>query len=84
MATKDEISAADMPHHYTGDEFECIDVIRAVLGDDFAAYCRGNVIKYAFRAGKKGDTFAEDMKKAANFALWAARVEWRYKMTKGE
>jgi hypothetical protein len=48
---------ADMvnhPPHYQG-KVECIDAIEAALGPDgFAAYCRGNAIKYSFRAGRKG------------------------------
>lgn len=43
------------PPHYQG-KVECIDAIESALGPDgFAAYCRGNAIKYAFRAGRKGD-----------------------------
>lgn len=58
--------AADMvnhPPHYQG-KVECIDAIEAALGPDgFAAYCRGNAIKYSFRAGRKGPC-AEDLAKA--------------------
>lgn len=61
------------PHHYQGDGIECIDAIRAALGTDgFIAYCRGNAIKYVWRAGKKGPNAAEDMGKAAVYAKWAA------------
>lgn len=63
------------PSHYqTDDGIECIDAIRAALGrDGFAAYCRGNAIKYAWRAGKKGSA-CEDMRKAVKYAEWAAQV----------
>lgn len=58
--------SADMvnhPPHYQG-KVECIDAIESALGPDgFAAYCRGNAIKYAFRAGKKGP-MALDIAKA--------------------
>lgn len=58
--------ATDMvnhPLHYQG-KVECIDAIESALGPEgFAAYCRGNAIKYAFRAGKKGDA-AQDLAKA--------------------
>lgn len=58
--------ATDMvnhPPHYQG-KVECIDAIESALGPEgFAAYCRGNAIKYAFRAGKKGDA-AQDLAKA--------------------
>ena len=52
------------PPHYQG-KVECIDAIESALGPDgFTAYCRGNAIKYTFRAGRKGDA-AEDLAKAA-------------------
>jgi len=51
------------PPHYQG-KVECIDAIESALGPDgFAAYCRGSAIKYAYRAGKKGDA-AQDINKA--------------------
>ena len=57
------------PAHYTQGEIECIDAIRAALGPEgFRAYCRGNVIKYVWRAEHKGKT-QEDLEKA----LWYAR-----------
>ncbi len=59
------------PSHYTNGEIECIDAIRVALGrDGFIAYCRGNAIKYMWRAGLKGDA-AEDMRKAAWYATRA-------------
>lgn len=67
--------AADMvnhPPHYQTDGIECIDAIRASLGlEGFVAYCRGNAIKYSWRAGKKGET-AQDLKKAAWYLNRAA------------
>ena len=58
--------SADMvnhPPHYQG-KVECIDAIESALGPDgFAAYCRGNAIKYAFRAGRKCDA-RQDLAKA--------------------
>lgn len=63
----------DHPAHYTLGTVECIDAIVSALGTwgaiDFA---RGNVIKYAWRAKAKGG--AEDMRKAAWYATWAADV----------
>ena len=57
---------ADMvnhPPHYQG-QVETIDGIEAALGPDgFRAYCRGNALKYIWRAGKKGDA-DEDIRKA--------------------
>jgi len=67
--------AVNSPHHYQSDGIECIDAIRAALGTDgFIAYCRGNAIKYAWRAGKKGPNAAEDMGKAAVYSKWAAEA----------
>lgn len=61
-----DAAGADMvnhPPHYQG-KVECIDAIEAALGTDgFAAYCRGNAIKYSFRAGRKGPA-GEDLAKA--------------------
>ena len=52
------------PDHYQG-KVECIDAIEAALGDDgFVACCRGNAMKYIYRAGRKGDS-VEDLRKAA-------------------
>jgi hypothetical protein len=52
------------PPHYQG-KVECIDAIEAALGDDgFVACCRGNAMKYLYRAGRKGE-LVEDLRKAA-------------------
>lgn len=47
---------------------EAIDVIRAVTGDGFAGYCRGNALKYLVRADHKGGT--EDLRKAMVYIGW--------------
>jgi hypothetical protein len=64
---QDDKSAGDPvnhPPHYQG-KVECIDAIEAALGDDgFIAFCRGNAMKYLYRAGRKGDS-VEDLRKAA-------------------
>lgn len=52
------------PDHYQG-KVECIDAIESALGDDgFVACCRGNAMKYLYRAGRKGKAM-EDLRKAA-------------------
>lgn len=53
------------PSHYQG-EYECIELMRAVFGDNAVEYfCRCNAFKYRFRAGKKdGASEEEDLKKA--------------------
>lgn len=55
------------PSHYAYGSIECIEAIEAALGDTFPAYCRGNVLKYVWRATHKLDA-AEDMRKAAWYA----------------
>ena len=59
------------PSHYTaGDGIECIDYIRQVMNDaEFAAFCRGNVIKYQHRHHSKG-TPVQDLRKAAQYLQW--------------
>lgn len=53
------------PAHYTSGAVECIDAIEAALGaDGFAAFLRGQVIKYTWRLGLKGAAL-EDAQKAA-------------------
>lgn len=51
------------PSHYQG-SVECIDAIKASMSEEeFIAFCKGNAMKYMWRAGKKGDAL-EDFKKA--------------------
>lgn len=53
------------PSHYVSGDVECIDAIRAALGHDgFVNYCRGQAIKYVWRAPLKSD-HVEDLNKAA-------------------
>jgi hypothetical protein len=43
------------PDHYTAGNIECIDAIQAALTpEQFIGYCRGNAIKYIWRADRKG------------------------------
>jgi len=43
------------PPHYNQGDIECIDAIQAALGTEgFLAYCRGNILKYNWRADHKG------------------------------
>lgn len=58
------------PPHYNQGGIETIDGIRAALGEGFVSYCRGNVLKYIWRCGKKGDAL-EDLRKAAKYLQWA-------------
>lgn len=73
----------ERPAHYANAEIECIDVIREALKeetDPFVGFCRGNAMKYVWRAGKKADK-AEDLKKAAWYVRTAAE---HLKRTRGE
>ena len=59
------------PYHYTQGAVESIDAIKAALTpEEFRGYCKGAVLKYAWREKhKNGD---EDLRKAIaylNFAL---------------
>ena len=51
------------PPHYNQGGIECIEAIKAAIGDGFTAYLRGNVIKYLWRCEHKGGI--EDLRKAA-------------------
>jgi len=60
------------PGHYTEYPIEVIDIIKIVLtkayGEKaFEAYCWGNEIKYRMRAGLKGESTDEDIKKASKY-----------------
>lgn len=70
------------PAHYTQGNIECIDAIEAALGLEGAiAFCKGNVIKYAWRADTKG-TPAQDMRKVVWYANKAADLIDRRKASR--
>jgi hypothetical protein len=51
------------PPHYTDGGIECIEAIEAALTpEEFRGYCKGNLIKYAWRERMKGGV--ESLKKA--------------------
>lgn len=57
------------PEHYTQGGIECIQAIEASLGKEgFAAYCKGNVLKYLWRYEHKNGI--EDLKKAEVYLKW--------------
>lgn len=69
-----EHDAVTNPAHYTAGGVECIDAIRAALGDEgFAAYCRGNAMKYTWRVSLKHND-AQDSAKGAWYLAMAAHV----------
>lgn len=61
------------PEHYCDGGIETIDYIRAKLTtEEFIGYCKGNVIKYISRAGKKTESPLEDLQKAKMYLEWAS------------
>lgn len=62
--TDPQFDPVHKPYHYNQGGVETIDGIQAALGDiGLVDHCRGNALKYVWRAGKKGD-MVEDLKKA--------------------
>ena len=51
------------PSHYKQGSIECIEAIKAALGEGFPDYLRGNVMKYLWRYKEKGGV--DDLKKSA-------------------
>jgi hypothetical protein len=67
------------PSHYNQSNIECIDAIRAALGEEgFIAYCRGNALKYNWRAGHKLDG-KQDLQKAAWYSKMASGDDPRFR-----
>jgi len=60
------MDAVNQPNHYTQGGIETIEVIKQKLTpEEFAGYCKGNVIKYVTREAHKGGT--EDLEKARKY-----------------
>lgn len=59
MPIQDSVNS---PSHYNQAGIECIDAIKASLGDGYQDYCKGNVLKYLWRYKYKNGI--EDLKKA--------------------
>jgi hypothetical protein len=54
----------DHPAHYNAGGIECIEAIQASMTPEgFFGYCKGNVMKYLWRAGQKGPA-KQDLEKA--------------------
>ncbi len=73
-----EPEAVSHPSHYGGkdNQYEVIKVLEAWLTpEEFAGFCKGNVIKYQARARMKGGT--QDISKAAWYANRLADFETR-------
>lgn len=62
------------PSHYTSGGIECIEAIKASLGNKgFSDYCKGNVIKYVWRYRLKNGI--EDLEKAKVYLNWLIEAE---------
>lgn len=61
-STEKNHDAVNHPSHYTAGGIECIDCIKAALGENFIGFLMGNVIKYSYRYRNKNGL--EDLKKA--------------------
>ena len=65
---KQESDQVNHPSHYTQGPIECIDAIASALGHDaFIQFLRGQVIKYMWRLGHKGDAL-QDAEKGSWYA----------------
>ena len=61
VSTNDPVNPNHYKQHYAE---EVIDLLQASLTpEEFKGYCKGNMLKYRFRAGYKGDR-GEDLKKS--------------------
>jgi hypothetical protein len=58
--------AVNNPSHYTQGKVEAIEAIESALSlDEYRGFLKGQVLKYVWRAGKKGENkAAEDLAKA--------------------
>jgi hypothetical protein len=63
-----KIDVVDKPEHYNKGGVEAIDYIKQQLGDEFRAYCEGNVHKYIHRYKYKNGV--EDLRKARVYLEW--------------
>ena len=63
-----ELDNVNHPTHYNKGTMECLDVIKACLSNsEFKGFLKGNVLKYMYRKGDKGDAL-EDLNKACWYA----------------
>ena len=72
------IDNVNHPEHYTKGGVECIDAIRASMyKEGFAAYCKGNALKYLCRYKDKGGL--QDLEKANVYLAWLIETEQELK-----
>lgn len=61
-------------HYQLFPDMEVIDLIRGVLTpEEFAGYCKGNILKYRLRAGEKGAA-DRDVNKAKVYRKWLQEI----------
>lgn len=61
--------------HYDRGKVQLIDFLESGLEPaEYRGYLKGQVIKYVFRAGRKGDVFA-DLEKANVYLTWLLEFE---------
>jgi hypothetical protein len=65
------VDSVNHPAHYNQGGIECLEAIKAALGNGFTAYLRGNCIKYLWRCEHKGGV--EDLRKAAFYLTRAIK-----------
>lgn len=73
---KSSTDAVYSPKHYKlkGLDIESVDVIKSVLSDEeYRGWCKGNALKYLFRAGKKDDE-VQDLAKCDVYVNWAIKA----------
>lgn len=61
-STEQNHDAVNHPNHYCKGGVECLDAIKAALGDKYEGFIAGNVLKYVYRYPDKNGV--EDCKKA--------------------
>ena len=67
------------PSHYKGDGgMESIEAIRGMLGDNTAAFYRGNILKYLWRYEKKGGL--QDLRKCHQYISLLIELETDIKL----
>ncbi|KQR22904.1 DUF3310 domain-containing protein [Deinococcus sp. Leaf326] len=63
------------PDHYAG-TIPAIDAIRAALTpEEFRGFLKGNVLKYMWRAGKKGPPLGDALKASDYQAWWVEELK---------
>lgn len=67
-AIQDGADRVNHPSHYCTGGVQCIEGIKAALGEGFVDYCQGNVLKYVWRWKLKGGV--EDLRKAQVYLGW--------------